>query len=122
MKNRMDFMSALLDNGYRYWEDKLKGSEGLYQKRVKDEKGTKYFLNVYHWDWTKYDPNTVRPDSFTYDGQFRLDEEGKDNTINVSFGGDFLDNDHTEVTTIEDAEKFFEDLFNKMKFDYYERN
>jgi len=119
--DKEEFIKELLDNGYQKFRDNLKNSEALYQKRVSDDEGIKYFLNVYHWNIKKLDPNTPIPHSFHFEVQFYKDQEAKENTVNVSFHGEFIDNEYRPTTTLQDAELFFEGMFDKMKFEYREK-
>ena len=40
----------LLENGYRQYNDTWYNADRLYQKRIKDKKGTKYFINFLSYD------------------------------------------------------------------------
>lgn len=62
---------------YRVFYDSFKQADRAYQKRIGY---TRYFINVYHYDWTKY--NKQMPDSFECDLQFELKD---DEHINIQF-------------------------------------
>ena len=59
----------LLNNGYKKYPDNLFGSECLFQKRIRNEKGqTKYFISFYKY---KHDD---RDDNYEVDLQFEKDK------------------------------------------------
>jgi len=51
--NNTRLQQLLLDKGYRYHKSEgyktLKSTEHLYQKRIRDEKGTRYFIDVWYY-------------------------------------------------------------------------
>lgn len=116
------FEKQLIVNGYKIFEDNWKSSLRGFQKRITDDKGIRYFLNVYHYNHGIQIPicNEYN-DSYMFDTQFRLDEDGTDNTINMSFGGDFIHNEYRPITTLENAEKVFEKVWKLMGYEYYEK-
>lgn len=102
----------LLKSGYKEYPKPEWVNEFVYkfyQKKITDEKGTKYFIDVYSY----YDE-----DSGLTDYEFRLQTESLVNCKNcfcnaTLFGLDF------EVTII-DAEKKIEELWNALGGIYYE--
>lgn len=94
----------------------------IFQKRITDEKGTKYFITCYHYNHAKQlnRADIQQEDSYQFDSQFRFDKNGKDYTVNVKFWGDNLPNQWRPPTTLKETEEFFEKFFIEMKPDYYE--
>lgn len=117
-----DFEQKLIDKGYNFFKDSWKGSIKGIQKRFKDKLGTKYFITGYHYNFKKQFPekNMSDLDKYTFDTQFRLDRAGKDQTIDISYAADFLENEYRPTTSIEEMEEFFEKMFITTKADYYE--
>jgi hypothetical protein len=131
-----EFEQTLIDNGYKFFRDNWKNAIRGIQKRFDDERGTKYFITGYHYNWAKQFPEREDlakedTDRYTFHVQFRYDkyrgnneetEYGKDQTIDVSFSGDFLPNKYRPITSLKEMEDFFEKMFVDFKFDYYELN
>ena len=110
MLTEQDFISA----GYKRYNEVHKGSDYLLQKRIDDEHGKKYFIDVYVYDWRKYRyQNPTMPDfSFNPEVQFRA-FKGGNMTMNVSL----IVNSES---TIEQIEKEFEDMWVYLGEPYYE--
>lgn len=106
-----DFISM----GYRRYNQSRKGSEYMLQKRVDDEQGKRYFINIYVYDWRKYTYQYPHMSDFSFapEVQFRAFEEGK-MTMNVSL----ITNSNT---TIEQIEKEFEGVWVYLGKPYYSR-
>lgn len=121
---RNSFEQELVGNGYTIFNSIYKNSIKGFQKRIKDEKGTKYFINIWHYNHAEQleRDDIKKEDVYTANSQFRFNKEGKDSTCDIQFTGDFLPNEYREITTLKDIEDFFETFFRKMKPDYYERN
>lgn len=49
MKNNIN-NDILLANGYRQYEDHFYNAKNLWQKKVKDNKGIKYFIDIYEYN------------------------------------------------------------------------
>lgn len=81
----------------------------LYQKRYRDEKGTKYFIDVEEWEIRH--PSTGE-DLGGYEIKSQLYTKNYHDAINITF----LDN------TISTAEAFIDKLFDADMLDYYEEN
>jgi len=121
---RNSFEQELVDNGYNIFKSSFRNSIKGFQKRIKDEKGTKYFINIWHYNHAEQleRDDIKKEDTYMADSQFKFNKEGQDSTCDIQFTGDFLPNEHREITTLKDIEDFFETFFRKMKPDYYERN
>lgn len=84
-----------------------------FQKRYDDDFGKKYFIDVLKWDnsYVPYDRRDKwwKQYSYTYETQITLFKDRK--ALNFEFFSDW---------TLEQVEKFMEDLFDRMKVNYYE--
>ncbi|MEH2384897.1 MAG: hypothetical protein V7K14_03700 [Nostoc sp.] len=96
--NSQDFLEA----GYRqYKETGFRAAEFLLQKRIFDVNGTKYFLNIYLYNLESKE---------VFDSEVRFTKNLKLYSITVS-----------EFQSVEEIENIFEDLWERMCFDYQER-
>ncbi|MBN3875195.1 hypothetical protein [Nostoc sp. JL23] len=97
--NLQDF----LDAGYRqYKEVGFRHADFLLQKRIYDVIGTKYFLNIYAYNLKGEE---------LFEAEARFSKNLKLFTIGVS-----------EFQSVEEIEKIFEDLWERMCFDYQEKS
>ena len=76
-----------IDAGYRRFDPygHKRADFGL-QKLISDDKGKKYDITVYVYDWTEYHEHVEQPFSFMPDIQFRIDNNADDEyffTINM---------------------------------------
>jgi hypothetical protein len=119
IRNR--FEQELVDNGYKFFKDSWKNSLRGIQKKFEDQHGVKYFLTVYHYNHKEQGiPTDSGLDRYLFTSQFRLNKDGKDQTVDIDFSADFLPNPHRPISTLSDAENFFDRMFVLMKADYYE--
>lgn len=108
--------ASLVKAGYRPFRDKsafLKGDgcEALWQKRVDDDCGTRYFVNVYEWRLDRVVPDYKgRSPSFSSEVQFSRGEEA---VVDIRYHGQ-------ENQTIENIESFFAKAWADMGFDHHE--
>ena len=106
----------LLEHGYKQFSPTIIDSSlvvSKFQKRFDDDFGKKYFITVSKWSH-EYVPTHRRDKwwkqfTYTYDVQLSMFEEEK--TINLEFFSDW---------TLEEVENYMEELFEKMKPNYYE--
>jgi hypothetical protein len=97
--NSQDFLAA----GYKeYKETGFRKAEFLLQKRIYDVIGTKYFLNIYAYDLEGKE---------VLDSEVQFTKNLKLYCIAVS-----------SFQSVEEIEKIFEDLWERMSFDYQERH
>ena len=75
-------VSDLIASGYKFFNDGFKNADGAYQKRIGH---TRYFINVYHYDWTKIMTNPPDDDLFECDLQFKIPPSDYNDYINLSF-------------------------------------
>lgn len=120
---RNDFEKEMIDKGYKPFKSSFNNALRGFQKRFDDDKGKKYFITIWHYNHREqlHNLDLHKGDSYTADVQFTFEKEGKDNTCNVEYSGDVLPNEYRPLTTLSDIENFYEDFWNKMKPDYYER-
>lgn len=97
----------LEERGYNKYKDYLYHSDGLYQKRITDEKGIKYFIDIY-----KYEPEV----------------EAIETEYNVVLISD-TENYNLEVTlygikdmTLDEIEEEVEKIWNSLGCKYYEED
>lgn len=100
--NRQELLAA----GYKHFEDHLSKSNGAYQKRIRSDTGTRYFINVYYYDFS----------------QFKLPyNEGYDCKLQFKVLGDYTNLDFgCRDLTIEQLESRVEWLFTTLKAEDYE--
>ena len=98
--------SELLSAGYTFFEDHLSKSNGGYQKRIFSDNGTRYFINVYYYDFSQY----KMPYAEGYD--CKLQFKVKDDYLNLEFG--------CRELTIEELERKVEWLFKTLGAEDYE--
>lgn len=107
---------GLAKAGYRPFEDhapRLKGNgcTCLWQKKIEDGNGVRYFINVYEWHLDKIIPNYPGPvPSFAPEVQFTVNAKG--DVSDVGCGG--------RDTTIEVVEAYFDRMWRSMGFGYSE--
>lgn len=106
----------LLEHGYKQYKPIFFDDNSVvarFQKRFDDEYGKKYFIDVLKWshDYIPVEHRNEywKPFSYTYEVQITMSEEEK--CINLEFFSGW---------TIEDVENFMEDMFEKIKPNYYE--
>jgi len=117
-----EFEKQLEVAGYKWFKDNWKNSLRGFQKRFRDDKGTKYFITGYHWNFGEKYPDMENKDQYTFDVQFTVDRGGKSQTIDLNYGADHLPNEWRPVTTLEEVEQFYEKAFKDFGADYYELN
>jgi hypothetical protein len=118
-----EFEKQLEAAGYKWFEDTWKNSLRGFQKRFRDERGTKYFITGYHWNFgITYPDRAEDMDSYSFDVQFTVDSGGKSQTIDLRYSADVLPNKWRPVTTLEEVEQFYEKAWKDFGADYYELN
>ena len=106
----------LLERGYAQYKPTQFDNESVvarFQKRFDDDFGKKYFIDVLKWSHD-YVPVSRRdkwwkPFTYHYETQVSMFEGEK--ALNLEFFSDW---------TLEEVEKFMEDMFEKMKLNNYE--
>jgi hypothetical protein len=104
----------LVAAGYRTWTPSSADRyDLLYQKRVKDDRGTRYFVNVRFWRFSKYS-TPERPVEDGWDAEARFDGRGGSRSFAVSTS--------VRHDTPAEVEAFFARVWDAMKPGYYEVN
>ena len=118
-----EFEKQLEAAGYKWFEDNWKNSLRGFQKRFTDERGIKYFITGYHWNFGLVYPDRADDrDQYSFDVQFIVDRGGKSQTIDLKYSADFLPNQWRPVTTLKEVEEFYEKAWKDFGAEYYELN
>ena len=96
----------LLENNYKKHKDIWNNADSLFQKRVKDDKGTKYFINIYKYTF----PLHNKPD-YTVE----LAAETENYAIEITLF-------YTKGMSLEDIENEIEKIWQSLNLDYYEED
>ena len=116
-----EFEKQLEAAGYKWFEDNWKNSLRGFQKRFRDERGTKYFITGYHWNFGLVYPDRADDrDQYSFDVQFIIDKGGKSQTIDLTYSADMLPNKWRPVTTLKEVEEFYEKAWKDFGAEYYE--
>ena len=105
--------------GYRNFPQaihpKADGCECLWQKKVEDGSGTRYYINIYEWRIDRVVPSYRGPSpTFQPSVQFTRGEGGRD-TVDVNF---YCGKEHT----LGDIEAFYDEAWTTMGFSHHEKN
>ena len=104
---------VLIENGYKRHKPDIfhEGASDLYQKRIDDSNGKKYFINIYKYNF-KDIPNHPFPNKIYWQSEVQLFLVN-DKVCNIEYFGNLED--------INDIENFFNDIWYRMGiFKYYE--
>jgi len=119
-----EFINELIKNKYKeFTPNKVLDSYAskAYQKRVRDDKGTKYFLTCYFYSEERIASPNVK-DNFEFSMQFTKVFKGKNYTINLKvFSISNYINSEPKFYPLNEIEELVEELFQKQKFEYYEQ-
>ena len=118
-----EFEKQLEAAGYKWFTDGLNNSLRGFQKRFRDDYGTKYFITGYHWNFGLQFPGRadVR-DTYSFDVQFTINRGGKEMTIDLRYGAEHLPNQYSEPVSLKEVEEFYEKAWKDMGAEYYELN
>lgn len=89
----------LLENGYKKYDDIFRIADYLFQKRIRDDKGTKYFIDIYKYD-SEYEI-VLRSEKEKYALHFRMYATGN-------------------RMSLKDIEEEIETIWNELGCNYYE--
>lgn len=107
--------ASLYKEGFNPFPDQMKSAQFAMQKRYDDKLGKKYFITIYFHYMSEIEfptmPLDVRP-SWNAQSQFRL--------LNTGAVSDISLHDNGQEHTLKEVEAYFEELFNKMGFAYYD--
>jgi len=109
----------LLASGYREWKQPymIKEADKFFQKCIRDEKGKKYFIDVYAYDFSKYPQWT--PDQYNTTGWSYMFIGSFDSAGDRGFSFQPNHPAHDEES-IEYYETLFEKVWDALKPEYYE--
>ena len=115
MKKGMRTMkdNEILEKGYHQYAPGPFDSKWVmdcFQKRFRDEKGTKYFIDIRKWEGMTH-PHTGEYFEPSYDYWIQLYRKEKHDAVDLEF--------HSEWT-LDAVEEYVETLFQTGLFDYYE--
>ncbi len=102
----------LLDAGFKCFPQHRRGYEALYQKRITDEHGTRYFIDVGFWQHT------------AHGGDF----DGWAAAVNYNDGCSFHPLTNMRITadvrawTAQDVIRWADELWTRLAPNYYERD
>jgi len=117
-----DFERQLEAAGYRWFRDDWKSSIRGFQKKFTDEKGVKYFITGYHYNHYKQGlSQAANRDVYSFDSQFTIENE-KEPWIDIQYHADFLDDEYRPVSTLKDAEDFYEKIWASLGCRYDEKH
>lgn len=106
----------ILEHGYKEYPPSSIDNGWIvanFQKRFDDDFGKKYFINIKKWSHA-YVPSSRRDEywkPFSYEYHCHISMFEEDKSIYLTFGTSW---------TLEEVEKYMEDIFEKMKPNYYE--
>jgi hypothetical protein len=86
----------------------------LFQKRVRDDRGTRYFVDVYEYDWLYLRPADLP--RFSYEAQVHFYTGDGDSMLKCTI------QDDGAMTSPEALEEFVTDLYSKIGAGHYELN
>lgn len=116
------FEQKLIDNGYKIYQDHWHGAIRLFQKKITDDNGIKYFIDCYHYNIGLKFPKEPKHDSYLFKVQYDIDKE---NLVEIKYSSaEFLEDDNIydrEITTLEEVETFFDNMFKNINAKYKER-
>lgn len=112
MSNELSLHDQLVAKGYKKWVSEsnriFKMTDTLYQKQIDDDKGKKYFINIWYYPAQRYG-HTDLPESIQAE---------------VQFTGDGVTDEHMDVTLfvkdIDKIEEVFENMWVKLGLGYYD--
>ena len=106
---------TLLKAGYRRYENPTRDgdwNQWLFQKRVRDEQGTRYFIDVQEYDWSRYPQR--RGDRFTYEASVHYYvDDGLPTCVMTC-------QDDAAMASIESLEAFFSRAWTRLELGHYE--
>ena len=116
-----EFEKQLEAAGYRWFTDTMHNSLRGFQKRFRDERGTKYFITGYHYNFGLQFPDRAPvKDTYSFDVQFTINRGGKEMTIDLRYGAEHLPNQYSEPVSLKEVEEFYEKAWKDMGAEYYE--
>jgi len=88
----------------------------VWQKRFRDEVGTRYFIDVTQYDWHALPNVHSRPSRYSYEADVDLYDENEDTTMRVKVLSE------RATASVEALEAWVENLWRVTSSGYYERD
>ena len=88
----------------------------VWQKRFRDEVGTRYFIDVTQYDWHALPACAARPVRYDYEVNVHLYDENEDTTMRVTVLSE------RATASVEALEAWVENLWRVTSSGYYERD
>lgn len=111
-----NFEQDLISNGYIIHSHYSSTVKRLFQKKIKDEKGVKYFINIYqsinNHPETNKEIYEVDASFYVYTGDCR------EEYIIIKYSSDFYPNLWRCQSNSHHIEEFYENIFDKLNFKY----
>lgn len=118
-------VNQMIAEGYKEFKPNTiisPSAKKAYQKRYEDEKGIKYYITCYEYDWSEYPNISSGRDyhkSWEFDVQFTLEDKRSFNIQTV--GWYFFENKWKhKATSLKEVEDFFEKTWSSLNCQHYE--
>lgn len=122
--NFESIVNEMLSSGYhKFKPNKITAPHATlaYQKRYRDEVGTKFFITCYEYDYENlFDHGRPYPKSWEFDGQFELKDGRSFNFCTVGWYFYETEWGH-KPNKLKDVEEFFHKLWTSMECKHYEK-
>lgn len=122
---RNSFEQNMIDSGYKVFKSSFKSALRGFQKKFIDDHGIKYFITIWHYNHFEQleRPDVPNRNTYTADTQFRFTKGTVESTCNIEYWGfiEPIKDSKIGLLTLKDIEIFFENAFNKLKPEYYEK-
>ena len=103
-------IKELIKNDYKEFKDHFYGASRSFQRKVCDNKGIKYFINIYEWDFSEF--KNIAFQNKKYETKMQLISDGACFDICIL---------HTKTDTLEEIEELCEKFWTNMNCQYYEK-
>lgn len=106
----------IMSAGYKRWKRSAIDSESVecfFQKRITDESGIRYFINIKKWNFSEYKHVLNGFPEISYEGETKLYMQNTHDAINISCS--------SHINDIKTIETIFNNLWNTGMFEHYER-
>ncbi len=114
----MTILEQLQEAGYQtYNPPEYKNATRLFQKKYSDDKGVKYFIDCYEYDFRDY--STIETFKYSFQTQFTLPSGDYFSVDTVQWFYEETRWNH-KINTLKDVEEFFEKIWTLMNCRYYD--
>jgi hypothetical protein len=87
-------------------------TDTLFQKRIRDKKGTRYFINIWWYPTTVVKGHALN-EGIQYSVQIHTEDDSHNRVVNIEFGSDY---------SVVEAENLCDELWETLGGKYYETN